>query len=159
MNLPQGWLADVEANELRRLAKNAVVLELGAWKGRSTVVMAEVATLVVSVDTHRGIVVFADDPGPSLHEYLENVAPYENVVPVIGDWSTFWTMFAEQWFDLVYVDGNHDADSVARDFSIAIKLGKKIAGHDWDIEGVPEGARRAGLADPVHVSGSVAVWE
>ena len=36
MTLPEGWLSPEEAHELRRLSRGRTVLELGAWKGRST---------------------------------------------------------------------------------------------------------------------------
>ena len=79
-DLPAGWLTPAEADELRRLAAGRTVLELGAWKGRSTVVLAEVASYVVSVDRHRGI----PGHGESLDEYLANVRDLANVAVVIA---------------------------------------------------------------------------
>lgn len=160
MSLPDGWLSEQEADELRSLASGGRVLELGSWKGRSTIVMAEVAELIVSVDRHLGIG-SASDPAPSLYEYLDNISGHANVVPVIADWAKIYLMFSNQFFDLIFVDGDHDAASVQRDFEIAMALQKEgsvIAGHDWDFDSVREGVRLAGLDAPTRVTGSVAVW-
>ena len=46
-DLPQGWLLNEEADRLAEAARGRVVLELGAWKGRSTVLLTSVAEYVV----------------------------------------------------------------------------------------------------------------
>src|SRR5262245_50782959 len=49
-----GWLFDLEATVLQTFAAGKDVLELGSYKGKSTVCMAQTARLVVSVDPHQG---------------------------------------------------------------------------------------------------------
>ena len=144
MNLPDGWLSKQEASELQRLATGKTVLELGAWKGRSTVVLSQVARYVVSVDRHQGIPGHIDN-GDSLLDYLGAVRNLENVAIVISDFQTFVPFLAVS-FDLVFVDGDHDADSVERDVLLGCQHAYYSNGiivlHDWDFEEVREGAAR-----------------
>lgn len=153
-NLPQGWLTPPEANELRYLSRGRTVLELGAWKGRSTVVLSEAAAYVVSVDTHRGIAEVGGDD--SLAEYLASVRDLPNVAIVVADWCDLSPLLGH--FDLVYVDGNHDLRSVERDTMIALERDPDwIAFHDWDFEEVRDGAALSlGVSDPTRLTGSVA---
>jgi hypothetical protein len=135
--LPDGWLSAAEADELRRLAAGKVVLELGAWKGRSTCAMAETAELVVSVDRHKPFEHFGEWTWEdSLPDYLAAVRGLENVVAVIGEFSVA-KMFGEQLFGLVFVDGLHDFANVTADLEIARCFNCPIALHDygrWDVQ-------------------------
>jgi len=144
MILPDGWLSKDEASELQRLATGKTVLELGAWKGRSTVVLSQVARHVVSVDRHQGIPGHTDN-GDSLLDYLGAVRELENVAIVISDFQTFLPFLAVV-FDLVFVDGDHDANSVERDVLLGCQHAYYSNGiivlHDWDFEEVREGAAR-----------------
>lgn len=152
VDLPHGWLTDNEANELRRLSVGLTVLELGAWKGRSTVVLAERARYVVSVDRHRGISGHDND---SLPDYLANVRYIENVAIIVGDFEKVVPLLAG--YDMVYVDGDHDADSVARDLRLVLDHNPRvIAMHDFDFEEVRVGAREVLGRDPDGLVGSVA---
>lgn len=55
------------------------MIEAGALLGASTVVMAEKAARVISIDRHQGY-------GPStLNPFLSNVAGFSNVIPVVAD--------------------------------------------------------------------------
>jgi predicted O-methyltransferase YrrM len=157
--LPEGWLLDEEAELLTRLASNRVVLELGAWKGRSTVALARHAKLVVSVDWHRG-----DDgtgPGDTLTEYLASVRELTNVVPVVARFDEFLSYLGSQNFDTVFVDGAHDWQSARSDLHAAHRLcrpGGVIACHDYTTH---EEVRRAWgdvfFRNPDQIVGSIAV--
>lgn len=161
--LPPGWLNEVEADALRHAAARARVLELGSWKGRSTVVMAQTAQVVVAVDSHKGIpghegIEWIE--GPSLKEFLANVAPFDNIIPVVGDWHDIAWMWRAESFGLVFVDGWHDRASTKRDLLLAQRLScDLIACHDWDLDEVREGARDAGLGDPYATAGSIVIWD
>lgn len=154
MQLPDGWLPDDEVRELQRLAKGKTVLELGAWKGRSTVALSEVAKYVVSVDRHRGI----PGHGLSLQEYLRAVRDLPNVAIVIAEFNRFCPLLCD-YFDLVFIDGDHDDESVARDTVTALEhvtLEGRIAFHDWDFASVRAGAGSIlGKRSPESVVGSL----
>lgn len=150
--LPQGWLTEGDQRELRRIAEGKWVLELGAWKGRSTVVLAEVAHYVVSVDRHKGIPARDDD---SLADYIEAVRPLENVAMVVASFVDFVPLLAAE-FDLVFIDGDHDLASVEADIELAVALSPTmIAFHDWDFEAVRQAATSA-LGEPDSIGGSIA---
>lgn len=159
MTLPDGWLSPVEADELRRLAAGKTVLELGAWKGRSTVVMAEVAAYVVSVDRHKGI---PEREGvESLPDYLDNVRGLENVAIVIAEFDKIVPLF-DSFFGFCFIDGSHDEQSVYRDAMMAMEHVDgygTIAFHDWDFESVRKGGLRAMCKSPNRVVDSVASFE
>lgn len=149
MNLPDGWLTEEEAAQLADLARDRTVLELGAWKGRSTFVLARTALHVVSVDRHLGI---PGHGGDSLAEYLENVRGLANVSPVVSHFEEIVPLLGH--FDLVYIDGDHDEASVYRDSTLALPHCDTIAFHDWDFPEVRAGA--AHLGDPAGIVGSLA---
>jgi predicted O-methyltransferase YrrM len=156
MTLPDGWCSREEAAELQRLATGKTVLELGAWKGRSTVVLAEVARYVVSVDRHQGIEEVGG--GDSLPDYLASVRDLANVAIVVADFAPFVPLLREA-FDVVYVDGNHDVESATDDINVAlyvVKQGGLIAMHDFDFGSVQEAAKSVFGCVPDRVAGSVA---
>jgi len=156
--LPDGWLSDDEASELRRVATDKTVLELGAWKGRSTVVFASVAEHVVSVDRHQGIEEVGGDD--SLPDYLAAVRGLGNVTIVVGDFDRVVPLFRDT-FDVVYVDGNHDVGSAINDINLAIEVARDsgvIVLHDFDFESVQEAANETLGGLPDSLVGSVAVF-
>jgi predicted O-methyltransferase YrrM len=123
-------LTEREAAELQRLAALKRVLEIGAAYGYSTIVMAEVALQVTSVDPH--IVHASWAPmGQNLMRYgvmdrvsLE-VGTSEQILPTLGP----------RQFDLVFVDGDHTAAGVAFDLAQGLRLVAAdgiLAFHDWD---------------------------
>jgi predicted O-methyltransferase YrrM len=159
MQLPDGWLPDAEVRELQRLAEHKTVLELGAWKGRSTVALSRVARYVVSVDRHQGIPGH-DDGEDTLLSYLDAVRPLANVAVVVADFGEFCPFLCDS-FDLVFVDGDHDAESVARDTRFALGCvaahGGQLVFHDWDFSSVVLGAGSIiGYEAPDRVVGSLA---
>ena len=152
MTLPHGWLTRDEADALGALARDRTVLELGAWKGRSTVVLAAAARYVVSVDRHRGIPGHDTD---SLPDYLSHVRDLNNVAIVVASFDEFVPLLGR--FDLVYVDGDHDSGSVLRDTQHALTVRPKVvAFHDWDFAEVRDTATLVLGTDPDTVVGSLA---
>lgn len=159
MTYPKGWLPDNELRELQRLANGKTVLELGAWKGRSTVALSQVAKYVVSVDRHQGI----EEQGgeDSLPDYLASVRHLENVAIVVADFGRFVPLLGWE-FDLVFVDGDHDANSVARDTQLALEhvtTKGMLVFHDFDFGSVQEGIRSVlGDRPPNSLVGSLAAF-
>lgn len=161
-DLPEGWLLLSEARELQRLAKGRTVLELGAWKGRSTVALSEVAKYVVSVDRHEGVDGFDVRGEDSLPDYLDAVRGLKNVAAVVADFDDFCPLLCD-YFDLVFIDGDHDAESVARDTLTAldhVTVRGTLVFHDWDFDSVIAGVESVlGPRSPNRVVGSLASFE
>lgn len=148
---PPGWLTSADQTELRRLAAGKRVLEMGAWRGRSTTVLAEVADYVISVDDHRGV---AANPEDTLPDYLEAARNLENVAVVVARFEDIVPHIRD--VDLVFIDGDHDIASVERDIRLALSVEPRVvAFHDWDFTEVRAAARMF-FGEPHSLGGSVA---
>ena len=127
-------ISDLEAAELRCLARGAAVLEIGSAWGYSCVVMAKVARSVVSVDPHRDY--------DSLATFLANLDAHgvrDKVTEIVASSrDALPELFAQgRRFDLVFVDGDHSAEQVAFDGLWSRHLltpGGVIAFHDYSKE-------------------------
>lgn len=143
-----GWLGETEAAELRRLAVNANVLEIGSYRGRSTVVMAEVARLVVAVDHHEGD---SGCRGGTIAPFLANLEKHGvkgKVVPIIADSVSACAVLMSGQFDLAFIDGDHATESVIRDIRAARRLmrpGGVMAFHDADYASVQNALVACGM--------------
>lgn len=136
MRRPQieGWTTDAEAAELRRLAGDGLVLEVGTFKGFGAVWMAQGGATVWAVDWHRG----DTDLGPrdTLCAWWTNVRRHhveDQVVGLVGRIEQTLPMLRHESFDLVFVDAAHDLDSVRRDIALCrplVRPGGRIAFHD-----------------------------
>jgi len=158
---PIGWLTDQEAAELARLARGKTVLEIGAYAGRSTVVMATTANHVLSVDHHRGSA--EHQPGGGAYDerfvdaktglfttypaFLQNLIEWkvaDRVTIMIGK-SESVLRFLTAAFEMVFIDGSHDQTSATADAIAARILLRRGAGvivfHDYGGWGVGEAAR------------------
>lgn len=139
-DLPHGWLNTDEAAQLAKLAAGKTVLELGAYKGRSTVVMSETAVHIVSVDRHRGVPPV--HAGDTLEDYFAATRELGNVTKVVTEnWHDFSRFLRPGMFDLVYVDGDHDYLAAERDAVLAQQLDPRVvAFHDMDFQQVKAAA-------------------
>jgi Methyltransferase domain len=144
--LPPGWLTEREAEHLAEQAAGRLVLEVGAFLGRSTVAMARTAAKVVSVDHHHG------RPEPTVRDYLANLESFgvsEKVIPIVTDFGQA-AGFLKPVFEMAFVDAGHDGISVLRDGGAAWQLllvGAPLYFHDYDVwvgvtSGVHELAKR-----------------
>jgi predicted O-methyltransferase YrrM len=129
LDLPEGWLTDVEARALQALARDRLVLEIGSWLGRSTVAMAQVADHVVAVDHHHGSAEHQDwqtgEEADTLRGFVRNLDAYgvrDKVSVCVMDAGRLSSLFRPDSFDLVFIDGAHDFGSVLRDGLTALKL-------------------------------------
>lgn len=126
-----------EATKLAELAAGNTVLELGAKYGFTTVVMAQAATLVCSVDWHRGDEHsgYAD----SWDRYRRNLEFYgvaDKVDARRGRFKKVLPALAEEGmvFDGCFLDGHHTATAAQTDLELALPLIRKggfIAFHDY----------------------------
>lgn len=145
----EGWLSFREGEQLRKLAAGKDVLELGSWKGRSTVALAGVARSVVAVDSFAG----DEHTGPAdTHlEFLQNLVAAgvrDRVEVWMGRIEDFADHLPSASFDLVFIDGTHTAEAVERDTKLALRCvrpGGFVAWHDWNYESVRAGAVAAGF--------------
>lgn len=132
----RGWLRPEEGRELARLARGKRVLEVGSYCGLSTICLAQTAERVVAVDTHDG----RGTPAPSstlatFHANLRRYAVDSKVMTAVGTLDTR-TEDVEMGglYDLVFIDGAHDRESVNWDISQSINVLSRdglICFHDY----------------------------
>jgi SAM-dependent methyltransferase len=135
-------LSPAELERLSALARGRVVLELGSCYGASTVALARSARQVHAVDWHRGDAQsgWFESLGPYLAN-LERQAVRERVVTHIGRFDEVLPILRPASFDLVFLDGCHDAEHVRRDVQLATPLlapDGLLAFHDYGRYSVSE---------------------
>jgi predicted O-methyltransferase YrrM len=159
----QSAVTITEAAELARLAAGCVVLELGAFYGYTTIVMASVAEKVYSIDWHKG-----DDQAGDYQTwdgYKANLVGYkvdDRVVAIRGRFEEEVPKLAANGVrvDGAFLDGHHTAEDVQRDLDLALMLirpGGWCAFHDYGRSGatghpgfaVTEVADRFGVTDVI----------
>lgn len=115
----EGWLAEEEARCLAGLARDQHVLEIGSYCGKSTISMAQAAKRVVCVDPFDG----RGTPGErdTYSEFDRNLQAYgiRNVEAVVSPFESAPKEVLGRRFGLIFIDGAHDYESVARDIRIA----------------------------------------
>ena len=142
-----GWLTDNEGEFLYNAAKNCrgrgVIVEIGSWKGKSTVWLAK------GSKAGNNVKVYAIDPhtGSSEHkrggsrvwtfaEFKQNIrrANVEDaVVPIIRTSEDAAHDWKEKPVELLWIDGAHDYEIVKLDFDLWFPYlieGGSIAFHD-----------------------------
>lgn len=145
------------------MAAGVVVVEVGSWKGRSTVAIAAglagiPGVQLVTVDTFMGDPVWGEQPDPSTvrQEFDENTsyipflkviqAPSVQAAAQLPDGSVEW----------VFIDALHDYRSVRTDIAAwapKVRTGGLISGHDYGRAGVTDAVES--VFRDVQISGSV----
>jgi predicted O-methyltransferase YrrM len=148
----QGWLSDKEADLLisvtsmacREMPAPQVIVEVGSYQGKSTVLLGSVIkeffpqAKVYAIDPHEGTVGAADQglhqSPPTLENFNRNIqeAGVADVIELIKDYS--FNVEWEKHIALLFIDGLHDHDNVARDFgqfSNWLSSGAYVAFHDY----------------------------
>lgn len=131
-------LTNNETTELQKLAQNKHVLEVGSAYGYSAIAMALAgAKKVTAVDPHAWL--------PSLEAMQSNINAHgvDHTVEIVQQWSfdaleSLYT--SRQQFDLIFIDGDHEAHAVQSDVTLAEKLlapNGILACHDYDEETCP----------------------
>jgi predicted O-methyltransferase YrrM len=141
-----GWLTDEEGAALYELAKRCdgrgVIVEIGSWKGKSTIWLASGSR------RGAGVKVYAIDPHtaesdnlatqsavPTFAEFTENVRAAgvdDLVVPLVATSAEAARDF-DRPVELIFIDGAHDYPSVALDLELwfpKVVDGGTIAFHD-----------------------------
>jgi precorrin-6B methylase 2 len=140
-----GWLSEREGRRLAELAVGGSALEIGSYCGRSTICLARGAKSVGVVDTFDGR--GTDQPGDTFPLFRSNLRRYgvADRVKVYKGTSEEVLPKLPPVYDLVFVDGSHDHDSVLRDAGLAaavLRPGGLLAFHDFGRAG-DEGVTRA----------------
>lgn len=128
-------VTDFECQTLHNLAENKIVLELGSFYGRSTIAMAQSANRVYSVDTHKG----DNNTGPAdtYPAFKDNLVKYnvvDRVFIYVGEFHAIGADLPIGVFDMCFLDGQHDYDSVVRDIALMQRIVKGdgiLAFHDY----------------------------
>lgn len=134
----------------------ARVVEVGSWKGRSTIAICEglgakADPYVWAVDTFAGDpdVLAHDGPVDSdavLETFRRNTSGYGYLELIIEDSRRAAARFDDDSLDWVFIDANHSYDSVVRDITAwasKVKPNGVISGHDFGSYGVTEAVLRS----------------
>ncbi len=116
----RGWLFQGEPEELERLASGKTVLEVGAYCGKATVVMANVAKHVFTIDDFRGAPGSDHNPdsggvcgdrGTTLQQTffdnLERFGVRQKVTPIVAPLETALPTMRLNGVDMVFYDADH----------------------------------------------------
>jgi predicted O-methyltransferase YrrM len=128
-----------EAQALQDICANKVCLEVGAFEGFTTVVMARVAKLVVSIDTHKGDAATQSHVGrkDTLDAYVRNLTRYHvlhKTAILVGDTDEVLPRLEGFKFDVAFIDAEHTYESCKKDTDNCLSLLKSkglIAFHDY----------------------------
>jgi beta-1,4-mannosyl-glycoprotein beta-1,4-N-acetylglucosaminyltransferase len=149
----EGWLSARQCAELfiqiaTRVRPNSKIVEVGSWKGRSSVFASRAASLSGStlycVDTWQGsfeestahpTVIEAKDRNVFL-EFKRNIRLYgcDNVVVCRGDSVKTASSWSHGPIDFLFIDAGHDYESVLKDLKAWVpwvKPGGIVCGDDW----------------------------
>lgn len=130
-------------------------LEIGSWKGASTsylgvelINLNKTKTVLYCVDTWEGTPGEHDTEKSVLdktlfNEFLNNIKPLRDnglvINPVKGKSQDSSILFADNFFDFIYIDGSHYYNDVKEDiikYLPKLKSTGVLAGHDWQCEEV-----------------------
>lgn len=143
----EGWLADAQGKFLYNAAKNCqgrgVIVEIGSWKGKSTIWLAKGSKAgrnvkIYSVDPHTGASSYRERYGEvwTFEEFKQNIklANVEDVVvPVIKTSKDAARDWDGKSIELLWIDGEHEYEMVKLDFELWYPYlieGGTIAFHD-----------------------------
>lgn len=122
-----GWLTDKEGVFLYDLAKNCTgkgaIVEIGSWQGKSTVYLgagsqAGNGVRVYAVDPHLGIPPLNDMKTFDIFRRNIETAGLTSIVRPLVMTSEKAAQTFDEPIELLFIDGNHDLDMVALDFSL-----------------------------------------
>lgn len=130
-----------ECRRLAELAEGRPVLEVGTYLGRSTIALASTAEVVHTVDFHPPDHLTREVES-TLPAFLHNLDRYElrhKVVVHFGFSQETLPALREEWFDLAFIDGQHQREPVEEDIGLVLPhLANTaiLAFHDYGRAGV-----------------------
>lgn len=145
----QGWMDELELLWLAdQASKCHKIAEIGSWKGRSTVALAESTPgLVFAIDTWQGSPEhLPEDVGPDgwlFQEFRRNTRGLPVVSMEMSSVQAANLLYRSgiRDFDMVFIDGAHDYENVHMDISAwsgLVRPGGTLCGHDFDWCGVKQ---------------------
>lgn len=159
----EGWVTPSELAFLQAimfvLPPGARVVEVGSWKGRSTVAICEALKQIdgrlTAVDTFRGDTDTGDATGVE-QEFRANTAPFSGLLDVVvADSRAAAEDVDDESLDCVFIDAYHAYEAVSADiraWAPKVKPGGILCGHDWGWPSVKVAVREA-------FGRSVSAWE
>lgn len=127
-----GWFTLSEGKFLYDLSKaingRGVIVEIGSWKGKSTICLAKGAkpeTKIFAIDPHVGsdehlALVAVGEKVWTFDKFKQNLQTFgvlDRVTPIV-DYSHNVAKTWSQPIELLFIDGAHDEESVTRDFEL-----------------------------------------
>lgn len=139
----EGWLFEEEAELLHDIAKrvppNLFWCEIGSWKGKSTVAMAQSGSKGIAIDWFKGNIETANSD--TMKEYFNNIKEYSmNITTLPFKSFEVVDLIKDNSIYLLFIDGEHTYEAVKRDFEMFLpKVVSKgyIVIHDIEFKGNP----------------------
>jgi predicted O-methyltransferase YrrM len=131
-----GFLHPCEAEKLPEFAAGKVCLEIGAFTGYSTWLMAQTAASVFSVDTFKAnsAGTIQQDDLTTLTDFLRTIDGLGNVDYFIGTSAEYAAKIDKRSkFDFIFIDADHSYAAVKADIELwwpRLKKGGRMAFHD-----------------------------
>ena len=108
------------------------VLEIGAWKGKSTVMFLQTNSLltITSIEPFYGLPEQEAGSWQNIStkdEFLKNTEPYKDRLTLIGKASNDSSLHVDlqnKQFDIFFIDGNHSYANVVNDIKLALRYTK-----------------------------------
>jgi GT2 family glycosyltransferase len=158
---PDGWFTDADIRGYREMAEaipdGGRILEIGVWQGKSLCTLHDIIIRkklkVYAIDTFAG-----SDNEPDMiasAKSMDLLSVFKNNLERFGIESTIYrdrsdnkeliNFFADNTFDLIFIDADHSYEGVTKDIQNWMPKTKRfIGGHDYGLTGpIHEGVTRA----------------
>jgi len=121
----QGWLYREEGKLLEKLGSESriAIVEIGSWKGKSTVWLARKASVkIYAIDPHTGTNVHAwQNVENTYDEFIENTKKYnvyDKIVPLTTTSEDAHNKYPNLVCDIVFIDGDHRYEFIKLDIEL-----------------------------------------
>jgi predicted O-methyltransferase YrrM len=162
----QGWMTPEELSWLYdRASEVESVIEVGAWKGRTSYVLASACPgTVLCIDHWLG----SEGERETAHrdvktqdiqaQWVKNTEGLYNIAPVKGHSVSVAQLLPNA--DMVFIDGGHKHEEVLSDlYAYSLKAGKLLCGHDFNFPSVHDAVFSwARLYDKFPKKGPGSLW-
>jgi len=137
----EGWIFNEELEFLKEFCKDKDVLEVGSYKGKSTVCIASTANSVITVDTFRAL---GDGQKQSnslttIVPFLENISEFNNIITIIGESVKVSKDIKDNSKDIIFIDASHEYEDVKVDIRVwepKLKKGGYMLFHDYSYDSI-----------------------